>query len=545
MRPVGKRRRSPIVVAGPLGVRIRTRLHLTTSEAETLREIGDFIGRLYRRELALRLAQGPIDRQQQAQFRAERKRALTVDTSSRWAGAITRTVEDQYQLGLRALNAHVRSMDSAIGTLQARCALAPGDRDGRITGYRDTAERFAKSRRLAALRGRASRARRLLAEGRPMVVVGGKPLWRTRNRLAEAGMSEVRWREQWDAARMFLTADGETGKTGGNETIRVVPVTGYLRVKVPAALVDRFGTHVEIAAPVTFHHRRQEWRDRIEQNCAVRYDIAFDPCRRRWYLDASWSLEPVQPLLTTIRSGRVMGVDLNDGHLATCVVDASGNPVGEPTIITMLGQGFPAPRRDGRLRAAITALLDGAEFAGCGAIVIEDLDFDDARSRGRETLGQGRRGKRFRRTVAGIPTARFRERLRGMASRRDIAVVAVDPAYTSKAGNRYWRARLQQQTQTSGPVVSTHHGAAVAIGRRGLGMKLSCHSSGPRHAQRSVTGQPSSLATASHRSVRRVASAPSPPAPAGGWNGPEASSTRPRPKTVRAATGRYSLSLTE
>jgi hypothetical protein len=36
----------------------------------------------------------------------------------------------------------------------------------------------------------------------------------------------------------------------------------------------------------------------------------------------------------------------------------------------------------------------------------------------------------LRRTVAGIPTRRFRIRLIGMATRRGIAVIGVDPAYT-------------------------------------------------------------------------------------------------------------------
>jgi len=131
---------------------------------------------LYRRELAARIEQGSLDRKQQAEHRAQRKRALTADTSSRWAGAITRTVEDQYRLGLRALGAHVRSLDSAIETLQARCALAPNDRDAKITGYRDAAERFTKTRRLAGLRDRAEQARHAFTEARPVVVVGGKRL---------------------------------------------------------------------------------------------------------------------------------------------------------------------------------------------------------------------------------------------------------------------------------------------------------------------------------------------------------------------------------
>ena len=80
------------------------------------------------------------------------------------------------------------------------------------------------------------------------------------------------------------------------------------------------------------------------------------------------------------------------------------------------------------MRAAITTLLDTAAHAGCTAVVIENLDFADARATGRDTMGRGKRGKRFRRTVAGIPTAKFRNRLTSMAARRGIAIIGVDAA---------------------------------------------------------------------------------------------------------------------
>src|SRR5262245_48860666 len=97
------------------------------------------------------------------------------------------------------------------------------------------------------------------------------------------------------------------------------------------------------------------------------------------------------------------------------------------------------------------------------------LDFANARATGTDTLGRRKRGKRLRRTVAGLPTRRFRDRLIGMATRRGIAVIGVDPAYTSKWGNQHWRKPLQQQA--SHPVTG-HHGAAAAIGRRGLGLAI-------------------------------------------------------------------------
>ena len=41
----------PVVSAGPSGMRFRTRLHLSASEAAALTEIGELLGSLYRRDI--------------------------------------------------------------------------------------------------------------------------------------------------------------------------------------------------------------------------------------------------------------------------------------------------------------------------------------------------------------------------------------------------------------------------------------------------------------------------------------------------------------
>jgi IS605 OrfB family transposase len=131
----------------------------------------------------------------------------------------------------------------------------------------------------------------------------------------------------------------------------------------------------------------------------------------------------------------VLAVDLNAGHLAAVVVDPSGNPLRGPATIPLALGGLAASTRDGHLRRSISQLLQMARAHDCRALVIEDLDFCDSREQGRERPGRrptrGRRGKSFRRLVAGIPTARFRDRLRQMSTNKGLAVVAVDPAYTS------------------------------------------------------------------------------------------------------------------
>ncbi|HYO04467.1 MAG TPA: hypothetical protein VET27_22370 [Mycobacterium sp.] len=91
-RPL-RRISDPVVAAGPAGVRIRTRIHLSSDEAEAVAAIGSFLGSVYRAELAGRVALGRLDRPSHARWRARRKQAVTAVASSRWAGAITRAVE--------------------------------------------------------------------------------------------------------------------------------------------------------------------------------------------------------------------------------------------------------------------------------------------------------------------------------------------------------------------------------------------------------------------------------------------------------------------
>jgi len=164
-----------------------------------------------------------------------------------------------------------------------------------------------------------------------------------------------------------------------------------------------------------------------------------------------------------------LAVDLNAQHLDGWVLDSSGNPLGPPRTIPLVLDGLPASTRDGRLREAVAAIIRLAGQHGCRALMVEDLDFADVRQAGRETLGRGARGKRLRRTVAGMPTRQFRDLLAGMAANAGLWLVAVDPAWTSVWGGRSWQAPLASETRGS-VTVSRHHAAAVVIGRRGLGL---------------------------------------------------------------------------
>jgi hypothetical protein len=213
----------PFVVAAPAGARVRTRLRVSPRDAEVLTAVGRHLGTLAGRDLAARCAEGRLDAKGQADSRRERKRGLTAESSSRWAGAITRTSEDDWQLASRNLAAERATLRSRARRIESRLAIPAGKKQGRLAGYATPAERYGKTIRPNALKGRLARVERQAEAGAVSVARGGRRLMRARLNLAAAGLTEDQWRERWEAARLFITADGEADKKWGNETKRPAP----------------------------------------------------------------------------------------------------------------------------------------------------------------------------------------------------------------------------------------------------------------------------------------------------------------------------------
>ncbi|MGW0629396.1 IS200/IS605 family accessory protein TnpB-related protein [Streptomyces sp. NPDC002758] len=472
----------PFVVPGPAGVAVRARLRVSESDVAVLREVGAFLGGLAAGDLARRCGQRL---EHDAGSWAVRKRELTGLSSARWAGSVTKATHDQWALARRGQAAELAWLRGQITRIEARLARPLGakadKRAGLPRGYGSRAEWHAKSRRLHALRDRLVRLEADWAVGRVHVVRGGKPLVRLRHHLDQTGQDAHGWRRRWEAARMFLSADGESGKRFGNETIRITG-TGQLSVRLPAALAHLANVphgRYRLDATVRFAHRGEEWCDRITANRAVAYRIHHDVVRGRWYVTASWQRTPapVLPLETALARG-VVAVDMNDDHLTAWQLDTHGNPVGEPRRF-FYGLSGTTAHRDAQIRHALTRLLHHTRATGAAAIAIEDLDFTAGTSR--EKHG---RNKRFRRLISRFPTARLKARLTAMAAEQDIAIVAVDPAYTSRWGAQHWQQPLTSQNRK----VSRHDAACIAIGRRALGHPVRRRTAPPPHDQSDRAG---------------------------------------------------------
>ena len=152
-------------VAGPAGVAITTRLRTTPDDEHVLDLVAEHLGRLRRADLAAvtrpqRLdsaGDGEAKRHARRDRLNTRKKALTAESSARWANAIIAANDDQYRLARDAQHRHIVGLRVAIATIEKRLAQPAADtltpeqlrarkRAKLSKGYPSQAERFAKQR---------------------------------------------------------------------------------------------------------------------------------------------------------------------------------------------------------------------------------------------------------------------------------------------------------------------------------------------------------------------------------------------------------------
>ena len=265
-------------------------------------------------------------------------------------------------------------------------------------------------------------------------------------------MTEQQWRQRWDAQRMFVTADGETGKAGGNETIRVDEV-GQLRIKTPAALAaslastSRSRPRCGFTTVVTSGRRGS----RRAKRCAT--TSATTPTGTAGIWTPPGPRPPKRPpdRRTARRTGGGGRSQRRPPRLlrAGCVGQSGRGPHDDPGAPA----GLAASRRDGRVRAAITALLDHAQQAlhrdGGGEPGLRRRPRDGARDHGsrcaRETAAPHHR--RYPHPAIPYPTHRDggAARRRGHRGGRGIH---------QQMGNQHWTTPLRQQTSDPATVDS-------------------------------------------------------------------------------------------
>ena len=485
------------VAAMPKGTSTETRLRLTQDEQELMWMLYDAGGRLRNRDLRFLVELKVLDdgdEEERKNVLAARRRNLTGDYSGRFASAVCKANVEEWQLGKRNLIAHRKTLRRKIAAIEKRLKVGVGNSKkvrGRknkvVKGYRTKKEAWGKRNRLNHLKQKLEKTEAAIVENRVKVCRGGAALARKRHNLEAASLTVGEWKHQWRVQRGWFAAVGSSNEHFGNDTINVDPHTSLVEIMLPEELADLSNTPtrrrtIRFESPVSFEHLGDEWRVLAEAGFALRYEIVYKHTRRSkdggWYLKVSWGTDPPKrPSLTELRQHRTLAVDFNADHFACWVIEADGNPVGKAITVPLDIENLSSTETDAYTCQRILDLAEIAQQHDCRSVTAEDLGFDDARDEGREWQDSS---KQFRHTVSGMPTSKVKQRLVSMLHNLNdpIWVIVVDPAYTSVLGKSHWLTILKESYDNT---CTSHHAAAVVIGRRGLGLtarrRLSIHES--------------------------------------------------------------------
>ena len=476
------------LISGPSGIAIKTRLHLSEQDELVLRAVMSHLGSLAGSDLKASLKNDLTWTQ--------RKQKLTTQSSSRYAGTLTRETQNQIRFSQMAQSQDRDNLKAAIRVIKQRLAIPVGQKEkigkGKsLAGYHDGDERFAKQQRLQILEARLDQVQQDIQAGKLHIVRGGKRLLKNRQNLEAAGLNKEQWQALWWSARNKLGANGSHDELGGNLTIRVSQ-EGRCSILLPQPLRPLANgqaqgrNRYQLDCLVKFHYRESDWQAHLAAKEAFSYEISYEPSKKRWYLSASWQLKPeieseaTEALISTdklVPVHRSVGLDLNNDHLSVWLAEESGNPVGEPLDVPLILKGSTSTR-DGHICQTISQVIQFAQKHEATRIYCEDLNFTDSKTR--EKFGSK---KQFRNLISSFPTAKFRNRLQAMTARAGIELVAVDPAYTSQKSKSWIKLTSTKTRQTTG-----HQAAALAIARRGLALSLSCRK-GVTNANQRITNR--------------------------------------------------------
>ena len=330
-----------------------------------------------------------------------------------------------------------------------------------------------KKRRQAWLEARLAALRADESAGAVRLCFGSKKLFRAQFDLEANGYANLdEWREDWRSSRssQFLVL-GSKDETAGCQGCRAtVGDDGSLTlaVRMPDGLVaeghPKFLTlanvkfeygHAEILAALATSRKitgKTKAGKVVRQRTGTALGYRFLRDAKGWRVFASVAVEA--PDLVSSRLLGAIGIDVNADHLAVAEVDRFGNYVG--------GRALPldlAGKTSGRSLATIRDLAAeiAAEAKAAGKpVVLEGLDFR------RKKAELARDNPRRAHMLSSFAYGKILAAIGAACFRAGVEVIGVNPAWTSVIGAVNFAVRYG---------IPTHRGAALAIARRGLGLR--------------------------------------------------------------------------
>lgn len=228
---------------------------------------------------------------------------------------------------------------------------------------------------------------------------------------------------------------GSKGETAGNQICQL-DESGNIKVRVPAVLQDKFGSHI-IATGVNFRYGQQhidaalkseyvDARGKVHKTCDSALTFRFYCHDFIWYIAVTVEVAEVPTQSQQRWHAGCIGVDLNPGVIGWTKIDKEGNLEASGQIPLNL-HSKSSNQSEATLSDIAAQLVLIAESYQC-PIVIENLDFTGKKNQLRE------RGKRYARMLSGFAYSKWQDVLLARCNSRGIELIKVKPAYSSQIG---------------------------------------------------------------------------------------------------------------
>jgi IS605 OrfB family transposase len=322
------------------------------------------------------------------------------------------------------------------------------------------------------------------------ICFGSKRLFNAQHHLEKNGFTDHEaWKNEWQRSRssQFFVL-GSSDEISGCQGCTLLPDADggwILRLRMPEGLIETHGKYLYldgvyfpyygavIEQAVARQHLRSERKAEYVkgrksgeidpdikesaylENLGQALSYRFVRDRKGWRILVSTSV-PFEQKAPDFSIGCI-GIDFNAGFVSVAELDASGAKV---VLNDLSYDRLQATSRQNKtaMQALAIKVVTQAKLLG-KPVVIESLDF--ARKKG--ALQKNQTGQAsYNRMLSQLSYQQFRTTLNMQCLKQGVALVQVNPAYTSLLG------KLKYHRETE---FNTHQAAAWVIGRRGMKLK--------------------------------------------------------------------------
>lgn len=285
------------------------------------------------------------------------------------------------------------------------------------------------------------------------VAFGGRRLQRLITRYPENN----EYRQERNKRRLFLKFLGDKERTGQNPVVRVSPVSWEVSLRVPTMIRESYSELQEtpwiVIGTLNPRSGKTFLRDILEQKMEpVTYQFVWCQKKQKWrvhFAITTPATEFGKRGNLARRSQRILGLDINAGHVDMSIVDSSANVLATQTI-----------EYDDTTDMSIVAdkIVKFGDHWGVSILGVENLS---GLARGRKSSKLS--GKGLNKAITKMRYALLMNQLESKVFSYGLSIVKVSPAYTSKNTTQW---------EESCFGTGRHVKASYLIARKAMGLSI-------------------------------------------------------------------------